>query len=227
MHIDPDTRLTRQQLAEALSEQGFPTKPSTLATKASRGGGPPYKLYGKRPIYTWETSLDWAKSRLSPPRANSSEHGVESVGARRPGSSNRCQTLGGVERSRPRSNRRCTPAGPFCLFTLFHERRRSCDSLDLSVHIARIKGAQVMGISITSSALLDGRPRRSRGCGLQHRRGVAVQQPGNLTPRLGGAGRLPDREDIGHSPRCAAPMSPDLLADGTHSKAVEGLRHDR
>ena len=53
---------------------GFPTKPSTLATKATRGGGPPYELWGKKPIYTWGTSLAWAKSRLSAPRTNSSEH---------------------------------------------------------------------------------------------------------------------------------------------------------
>jgi hypothetical protein len=74
MPLQPDTRLTRQKLAEALTEEGFPTKASTLATKATRGGGPAYELYGKKPIYTWGTSLAWAESRLSPPRTNSSEH---------------------------------------------------------------------------------------------------------------------------------------------------------
>jgi hypothetical protein len=74
MPRDPHTRLTRQKLAEALTDDGFPTKPSTLATKATRGGGPPYELWGKKPIYTWGTSLAWAKSRLSAPRTNSSEH---------------------------------------------------------------------------------------------------------------------------------------------------------
>jgi hypothetical protein len=76
MLLSPGTRLTRQKLAEALTEEGFPTKPSTLATKATRGGGPPYELWGKKPIYTWGTSLAWATSRLSPPRTNSSEHCV-------------------------------------------------------------------------------------------------------------------------------------------------------
>jgi len=74
MPLHPDTRLTRQKLAEALTEEGFPTKPSTLATKATRGGGPAYELYGKKPIYTWGTSLAWARSRLSAPHTNSSEH---------------------------------------------------------------------------------------------------------------------------------------------------------
>lgn len=77
--LNPETRLTRQKLAEALSEAGYPTKSATLATKATRGGGPPYELYGKRPIYTWGTSLEWAKSRLTPPRRNSSEHRMMSV----------------------------------------------------------------------------------------------------------------------------------------------------
>jgi len=73
---NPDTLLTRGQTASALSECGFPVKTATLATKASRGGGPPYALFGARPLYRWGDSLEWAKSRLSPPRANSSEHSL-------------------------------------------------------------------------------------------------------------------------------------------------------
>src|SRR5262245_46881544 len=38
-----DALLTRDRLAEALTEAGYPTKAKTLATKASRGGGPPYR----------------------------------------------------------------------------------------------------------------------------------------------------------------------------------------
>jgi hypothetical protein len=47
----PDALLTREQLAAALTEAGYPTKPKTLATKASRGGGPPYRSFGTRAIY--------------------------------------------------------------------------------------------------------------------------------------------------------------------------------
>jgi hypothetical protein len=71
---NPDASLTRAQTASALTECGYPVKTSTLATKASRGGGPPYALFGARPLYRWGDSLDWAKSRLSLPRTNSSEH---------------------------------------------------------------------------------------------------------------------------------------------------------
>jgi hypothetical protein len=35
--IDPDALLTRDQTAKALTAVGFPTKASTLATKATRG----------------------------------------------------------------------------------------------------------------------------------------------------------------------------------------------
>jgi|ERR1700730_644829 len=69
----PDALLTREQLAAALTEAGYPTKPKTLATKASRGGGPPYRLFGTRAIYRWGDSIAWAHERLTEPRRNTSE----------------------------------------------------------------------------------------------------------------------------------------------------------
>jgi hypothetical protein len=42
----PDALLTRGRTAEALTEAGFPIKAKTLATKASRGGGPRYSKFG-------------------------------------------------------------------------------------------------------------------------------------------------------------------------------------
>src|SRR5882724_9988461 len=68
-----DALLTRDQTAAALTEAGFPVKPKTLATKATRGGGPPYRLFGARPLYRWGDSLAWAQSRLSEPRYSTSE----------------------------------------------------------------------------------------------------------------------------------------------------------
>lgn len=41
MKLDDDALLTRAAIAEALTNEGFPTRPATLATKATRGGGPP------------------------------------------------------------------------------------------------------------------------------------------------------------------------------------------
>src|SRR5690349_19472306 len=70
---DPNALLKRRPIAEALTEAGYPTKPATLATKATRGGGPRYQVYGAVALYRWGDALDWARSRLSPPRRNTSE----------------------------------------------------------------------------------------------------------------------------------------------------------
>jgi len=71
---DPEAQLGRRDAAQALTEAGLITKPSTLATKASRGGGPPYRLYGRRAIYTWKDLLTWAEANTSPKHSNTSEH---------------------------------------------------------------------------------------------------------------------------------------------------------
>jgi hypothetical protein len=70
---DPDALLTREQTAAALTACGFPIKAKTLSTQASRGGGPPYQLFGPRVLYRWEDALKWARTRLSPPRSSTSE----------------------------------------------------------------------------------------------------------------------------------------------------------
>jgi hypothetical protein len=68
-----DTLLNRKAVAAALTEAGFPVKPATLATKASRGGGPPYQLFGRVPVYRWSSAVAWAQSKLSDPVRNTSE----------------------------------------------------------------------------------------------------------------------------------------------------------
>jgi len=68
-----DALLTREATAAALTACGFPVKSKTLATKASRGGGPPFMAFGARVLYRWGDSLAWAKSRLSKPRCSTSE----------------------------------------------------------------------------------------------------------------------------------------------------------
>jgi hypothetical protein len=50
---DPETLLTREAAAKVLTVAGFPTSPATLATKASRGGGPPFRKFGPRALYRW------------------------------------------------------------------------------------------------------------------------------------------------------------------------------
>lgn len=70
---DPDALLRREDTAQALTASGYPTKAKTLATKATRGGGPPYRKYGPWPLYRWGDSIAWAKNRLGEPRYTTSE----------------------------------------------------------------------------------------------------------------------------------------------------------
>jgi len=70
---DPDALLRRAASAVALTAAGFPVTKATLATKASRGGGPPFRLFGRVPLYRWGDLLDWARSRLSAPMRSTSE----------------------------------------------------------------------------------------------------------------------------------------------------------
>ncbi len=70
---DPNTLLTRDATAAALKEAGFPVSRATLATKATRGGGPLFQRFGTRPLYRWGDVLAWAQSRLSPSVTSTSE----------------------------------------------------------------------------------------------------------------------------------------------------------
>jgi hypothetical protein len=70
---DPTALLTRQATANALTAAGYPTSVATLTTKATRGGGPQYHKWGPRVMYRWADALQWAESRLSGPRRNTSD----------------------------------------------------------------------------------------------------------------------------------------------------------
>jgi hypothetical protein len=71
--INPDALLTRPQTGAGLRAEGYPVADKTLATLASRGGGPPYRRFGARALYRWGDALDWARSRLSAPLRSTSE----------------------------------------------------------------------------------------------------------------------------------------------------------
>jgi len=49
---------------------------ATLATMATRGGGPIFRKFSNRPLYRWGDGLEWAQSRLSKPIRTTSELGV-------------------------------------------------------------------------------------------------------------------------------------------------------
>ena len=70
---NPDALLTRDQCAAALTAAGYPTASATLATKATRGGSPPFHRFGPRAIYRWGDALDWAREKLTPALRSTSE----------------------------------------------------------------------------------------------------------------------------------------------------------
>ncbi len=65
---DPKTKLGRKEVSNALAELGFPISPATLATMATRGGGPPYRRWGSRVQYVWAEVLNWVEERRGPER---------------------------------------------------------------------------------------------------------------------------------------------------------------
>lgn len=70
---DPDALLTRDALAAALTARGYPVSVATLATKASRGGGPVFRRFGQRPLYRWCEAVEWAESKLGKPQRSTSD----------------------------------------------------------------------------------------------------------------------------------------------------------
>ena len=69
---DPNARLRRVALAAALNAAGFPVATATLATMATRGGGPQYRLFGRIPLYRWSDALTWAEAKLTAPQTSTS-----------------------------------------------------------------------------------------------------------------------------------------------------------
>lgn len=62
-NLPPETRLTRQQAAAALTEAGFPITAKALEVAASRGNGPAYAPWGRRVLYRWADLWCWALNR--------------------------------------------------------------------------------------------------------------------------------------------------------------------
>jgi hypothetical protein len=73
--IDASVRLSRKQTADALSSAGYPIAEATLASMATRGGGPLFSKFGPRVVYRWADVIKWAQHRLSKPVRSTSELG--------------------------------------------------------------------------------------------------------------------------------------------------------
>jgi hypothetical protein len=61
---NPDSLLRRNAVADALTEAGFPVAKATLATMATRGGGPPYRRFGRVPLYSPSSTVS-SSNRLN------------------------------------------------------------------------------------------------------------------------------------------------------------------
>ena len=70
---NPDPFLDRRAASNCLADHGVPCAPATLATLATRGGGPPFQKFGNRALYQKSELLAWAFGKLSAPRGSTSE----------------------------------------------------------------------------------------------------------------------------------------------------------
>ena len=59
----PRALLSRRDTALAIAALGLPMSEATLATKASRGGGPPYRVFGRTALYQWGDVLKWTEEQ--------------------------------------------------------------------------------------------------------------------------------------------------------------------
>ena len=65
--------LDRREAAQYLTERGLKTSWRTLQKMATTGGGPRYRVFGIRSVYTAEDLDAWADAKLSAPRFSTSE----------------------------------------------------------------------------------------------------------------------------------------------------------
>jgi len=65
--------LTRPEAAEYLGARGLPISKLTLQKYATVGGGPLYRIFGIRALYTRDDLDAWASQKLSAPRRSTSE----------------------------------------------------------------------------------------------------------------------------------------------------------
>lgn len=64
--------LSREMAAKYLVAQGRPVAKTTLQKYATVGGGPKYRRFGNRVLYTEDDLLAWADSKMSAPMTSSS-----------------------------------------------------------------------------------------------------------------------------------------------------------
>jgi hypothetical protein len=68
-----ERRFDRKGASAYLKLEGYEVADATLAKLASVGGGPLYRKFGRRPLYSRADLLEWAESRCSAPMRSTSE----------------------------------------------------------------------------------------------------------------------------------------------------------
>ena len=64
----PERYLDRAEASAYLVDLGLKTSRTTLQKYASVGGGPTYRRFGHRAVYTIADLKSWAESKLSDPK---------------------------------------------------------------------------------------------------------------------------------------------------------------
>jgi hypothetical protein len=70
---DINRQLDRKQAAQFLTDRGYRTASATLAKLACLGGGPVFRSFGRKPLYSAADLLVWAEARTTGPRRSTSE----------------------------------------------------------------------------------------------------------------------------------------------------------
>lgn len=73
METTPERFFTRPEAAAHVRERGVPCSAGTLAKLASIGGGPAYRTFGRRALYTARDLDTWVAGKLSAVRLSTTE----------------------------------------------------------------------------------------------------------------------------------------------------------
>jgi hypothetical protein len=71
--IDPGTLMEPAALSENLGLSGLKVATTTLESLRSRGGGPPFRKFGRRRLYAWGDGALWALGQLTGPLTSTSD----------------------------------------------------------------------------------------------------------------------------------------------------------
>jgi hypothetical protein len=68
-----DKRLDTREASEFLTASGYTTAPATLNKLRCVGGGPAFEKFGRRPLYSETSLLEWVQGRTTRPLRSTSD----------------------------------------------------------------------------------------------------------------------------------------------------------